>query len=59
MPANGVVQGMRPIISYNYGAGDQKRMNETIRTACFVDRGDHVPGDFAVHGIPWRDHADV
>ena len=23
MPSNGVVQGMRPIISYNYGAGEQ------------------------------------
>ena len=21
MPANGIIQGMRPIISYNYGAG--------------------------------------
>lgn len=31
MPSNGVVQGMRPIIGYNYGAGEQKRVRQTIR----------------------------
>lgn len=31
MPSNGVVQGMRPIISYNYGAGEQERVKKTIR----------------------------
>lgn len=36
MPANGVVQGMRPIVSYNYGAGDRKRLIQTIKTACAV-----------------------
>ena len=25
LPANGIVQGMRPLISYNYGAGEHKR----------------------------------
>lgn len=30
MPSNGVIQGMRPIISFNYGARDYKRMKETI-----------------------------
>ena len=30
MPSNGVIQGMRPIISFNYGARDFKRMKETI-----------------------------
>lgn len=33
MPANGVVQGMRPIISYNYGARKYDRMNKTIKSA--------------------------
>lgn len=33
MPANGVVQGMRPIMSYNYGAGDRKRMRETLKAS--------------------------
>ena len=31
MPANGIVQGMRPIIGYNYGAGSKKRVRDTIR----------------------------
>lgn len=31
MPANGIVQGMRPIIGYNYGAGNNKRVRATIR----------------------------
>ena len=31
MPANGIVQGMRPIIGYNYGAGLKKRVRDTIR----------------------------
>lgn len=31
MPANGIVQGMRPIYGYNYGAGSKKRVRDTIR----------------------------
>ena len=30
LPANGIIQGMRPIMSYNYGAGYLKRMKETV-----------------------------
>lgn len=33
MPANGVIQGMRPIMSYNYGAKEKERMNKTIHAA--------------------------
>lgn len=31
LPASGIVQGMRPIISYNYGAGAYDRVKKTIR----------------------------
>lgn len=31
LPSNGVVQGMRPIISYNYGAGEFKRVKQVIQ----------------------------
>lgn len=31
MPANGIVQGMRPIIGYNYGAGESGRVRSAIR----------------------------
>ncbi|MGG5372325.1 MATE family efflux transporter [Enterococcus sp. AZ196] len=33
MPANGIVQGIRPVISYNYGAKNNKRVNDTLFTA--------------------------
>ena len=36
MPANGVIQGMRPIMSYNYGAGNRKRMKETLKASLEV-----------------------
>ena len=28
LTANGIVQGMRPIIAYNYGAGEHKRVRQ-------------------------------
>lgn len=36
MPANGVVQGMRPIISYNYGANNKKRVRSTLKVSLIV-----------------------
>ena len=33
MPANGIVQGMRPILSYNYGAGEYKRVKKIYKIA--------------------------
>ena len=33
LPANGVVQGMRPLIGYNYGAGEHKRVHKIYNTA--------------------------
>ena len=32
LPANGVVQGMRPLIGYNYGAGEHKRVKKIYST---------------------------
>lgn len=31
LPANGIVQGMRPIIGYNYGAGEHARVRKIYR----------------------------
>lgn len=28
LPANGIIQGMRPLIGYNYGAGESKRVKQ-------------------------------
>lgn len=36
LPANGVIQGMRPIVGYNYGAGEHKRVHKTFYTACMM-----------------------
>lgn len=31
LPANGIVQGMRPLIGYNYGAGEHKRVSQIYK----------------------------
>ena len=36
LPANGVVQGMRPLIGYNYGAGEHKRVKKIYSTATII-----------------------
>ena len=33
LPANGIVQGLRPIIGYNYGAGEYDRVKKLYRTS--------------------------
>ncbi len=33
LTANGIVQGIRPLVSYNYGAGETKRVRQIARTA--------------------------
>ncbi len=39
MPANGLIQGMRPMISYNYGAGDKERIRQIIRASLTIVGG--------------------
>ena len=34
--ASGVVQGMRPLIGYNYGAGEQERVKKIFRAAFMI-----------------------
>lgn len=39
MPLNGVTQGMQPIVSYNYGAGNVERVKQTFKltlTSCLT-----------------------
>lgn len=36
LPANGIIQGMRPLIGYNYGAKEKKRVKKIYRTALFL-----------------------
>ena len=39
LPANGIVQGMRPVIGYNYGAGEHARVQKIFRTALLLSAG--------------------
>ena len=33
LTANGIVQGIRPLVGYNYGAGEEERVHRIYRTA--------------------------
>lgn len=37
MPANGLIQGMRPLISYNFGAQNFERVKSIIKTSAIVN----------------------
>lgn len=52
MPANGVVQGMRPIISFNYGAGDMKRVRQTVSYSMKIVAAIMIVGTIAAVGFP-------
>ena len=51
LPANGIIQGMRPLIGYNYGAGEQKRVHNLLLHTVSVCRN-HACGNFALHDHP-------
>ncbi len=36
LPANGIIQGMRPIIGFNYGAGEDKRVKQIYYIVLFM-----------------------
>ena len=37
LPASGIVQGMRPLIGYNYGAGEMKRVRKIYQIALVMN----------------------
>ena len=39
LSANGIIQGIRPIVSFNYGAGEIKRVNDTFKTTLALTAG--------------------
>ena len=39
LPANGIIQGIRPLIGYNYGAGEEKRVKQIYRFALALIMG--------------------
>lgn len=52
LPANGIVQGMRPLISYNYGAKEGKRVRKIYRTALGLIAAIMGTGMLLCQGIP-------
>lgn len=39
LPASGLIQGMRPLIGYNYGAGEYKRVSQLFRSVLIMSCG--------------------
>ena len=52
LTANGVVQGMRPLIGYNYGAGEKKRVSKIFSTALMLILGVMAIGTVLCLAIP-------
>lgn len=52
MPATGLIQGIRPVISYNYGAGNRKREKEAIKISLFLIGGLMTMGTFLFWYFP-------
>lgn len=52
LTGNGVVQGMRPLIGYNYGAGEMKRVKNIFKSALLLIAGVMVIGTILCMAIP-------
>ena len=52
LPANGIIQGMRPLMGYNYGAGEKKRVSQIYVTALALSAGIMVAGTVLCQLIP-------
>ena len=54
LTANGIVQGIRPLIGYNYGAGEKKRVKKIFQTALSMSAVIMVFGTIICFLIPDR-----
>lgn len=52
LPANGIVQGMRPLVGYNYGAGEHKRVKDIYRVALCLTSSIMVLGTILCLAVP-------
>ena len=52
LTGNGVMQGMRPLIGYNYGAGEKKRVKDIFRSALILIAGVMVIGTILCLAVP-------
>ena len=54
LSANGIIQGMRPLIGYNYGAGEQKRVQSIYKVCLLLAAGIMTAGTVLCQAIPSR-----
>ncbi|MCI9136887.1 MAG: MATE family efflux transporter [Lachnospiraceae bacterium] len=52
LTANGIIQGIRPLMGYNYGAGEQERVREIYRTSLKLIMGVMLIGTILSWTIP-------
>ena len=52
LPANGIIQGMRPLIGYNYGAGEHARVKQIFFDSLFLITGVMVIGTALCLAVP-------
>lgn len=52
LSANGIIQGIRPLISFNYGAGEKKRVQQIFRTTLGLAAGVMAVGTVLSFLIP-------
>ena len=57
LPANGIIQGIRPLVGYNYGAGEHRRVSRIYTTG--PHRRHHGPGHRPVLGAARPAHGPV
>ncbi len=54
LTANGIIQGIRPLIGYNYGAGEHERVKKIFRIALTMNIGIMLLGTALSWAIPER-----
>lgn len=55
LPANGIIQGMRPLIGYNFGAREMKRVKKifrlTLESSCVIMLSRSFFADSSIHAL--------
>ena len=52
LPANGIIQGMRPLIGFNYGAGEHGRVKKIYNTTLVLNAGIMLGGTVICLTVP-------
>lgn len=52
LTANGIIQGIRPLVGYNYGAGEHKRVEEICKTTLKLSMGVMAVGTVLSWAVP-------